>query len=62
MSDLSQGRGNQRIGRRRTSRTPHYTILKIDKEIAQKGHLESETLVVDLDKRKPLRRSRRSGL
>ena len=62
MSNFSQGRGNRRIGRRRTSSTPHKTILKIDKEIAEKGHLESQTLVVDFDEDKPMRWSRRAGL
>ena len=62
MSNFWQGRGNQRIGRRRTSGTPHNTILKIDKEIAEKGHLESQTLVVDFDEGKPMRRGRRAGL
>ena len=62
MSNFSQGRGNRRIGRRRTFSTPHNTILKIDKEIAEKGHLESQTLVIDFDKGKPLRRSRCAGL
>ena len=62
MSNFSQGRGNQRIGRRRTSGTPHNTILKIDKEIAEKGQLESQTLVIDFDERQPMRWSRRAGL
>ena len=62
MSNISKGRGNRRIGRRRTFSTPHNKILKIDKEIAEKGRLESQTLVVDFDEGKPMCWSRRAGL
>jgi len=62
MSNFSQGRGNQGIGRRPAFSTPHNTILKIDKEIAKKGHLESQTSVVDFDQRKTMCRCRRTGL
>ena len=61
MSNFSQSQGNQRVERRRTFSTPHNTILKIDKEIAEKGHLESETLVFDFYERQPMRRGRGTG-